>query len=324
MAMSARGIYQILRLPLFITAVADVVAGYMVASLTDLSAHAIDWPLLALLAGTSMGLYLFGMVENDLVDIRRDRLMKISRPLVTGRLSLAWAIVLLVLTAGLAAGCTAGLMVVNASHHQGQTQGGAVVLVLATFAAINFYNLAAKFGPSYICMTVMGLCRLLNVGIGITAAVGFPQHERLALLMPTGPLWPKLALTLFCVTAMISGYSICARSGYKVSARPWQFAFVATIVVGLGMWMLAGLNAFAAFPSQGGHPLEGGLLPPLGRALALVVLPLLWPGKLFSPLGPQRKPEEYGKFIERTIYWMIALDAGFVLDALLLRRGMLL
>jgi len=329
--MSARGVYRILRLPLFVTAVADVLAGYTVATLLPRASraapdlHAFDWRMAALLAGTSAGLYLFGMVENDLADVRRDRLMKVPRPLVTGELGVGPAIVLLILTAGLAAGCTVGMAVLNAAEHPDQTLGGAVFLAMATFAAINFYNLAAKSGPAPVCMTVMGLCRLLNFGIGVAAAVGFPQQPRPADLMPGGELWARQAAVIFFATAMISGYSICARHGLKVSARPWQFAFVATIIASVGMWLLAGLiNPGASSPSHGGILAPNHrLFPPLARAFALAALPLLWPGRLFSPLGPERKPQEYGKFIERAIYWMILLDAGFVIDAFLLRQGLM-
>jgi hypothetical protein len=309
--MSARGVYQILRLPLFVTAVADVVAGYTVATLTRPHGDPLDWRLMLLLAGTSAGLYLFGMVENDLRDVRRDRLLKIPRPLVTGAMSVSGAVILLILTAALAAACAS------------QLNGGAIFVTMATFAAINFYNLAAKFGPSPVCMTVMGLCRFLNFGIGVTAAIGFLQQPRPALLLPGGELWARQAVVLFFATAMISGYSICARHGFKVSTRPWQLVFIATIIGSIGMWMTANLLNTGGSAQTGDMAFHSRIFPPLARAVALVILPLLWPGGLFSPLGRERKPEEYGKFIERTIYWMILLDAAFVLDALLLRQGMM-
>jgi hypothetical protein len=58
------------------------------------------------------------------------------------------------------------------------------------------------------------------------------------------------------------------------------------------------------------------IAPSMYRLAALLILPLLWPGGLWSTLGPQRKPEEYAPFIERAIYWLILLDLGFVLDGL--------
>jgi len=104
--MSARGIYRILRLPLFTTAVADAVAGYFVARLPDLDR--IEPYRVLLLAGVSTGLYLFGMVENDLADLRRDRRLAPDRPLIRSEVSVATAVVLLVLAVILAGGCAVG------------------------------------------------------------------------------------------------------------------------------------------------------------------------------------------------------------------------
>ncbi|HUS46260.1 MAG TPA: hypothetical protein VM219_09600, partial [Phycisphaerae bacterium] len=144
--MSLKGLSRILRLPLFVTAVADSVAGYTVA-LQPGQLGTFNWHVAALLAGTSTGLYLFGMVENDVADVRRDRLLKVPRPLVTSEIGFGAATVLLILTTVLAGFCAVTL------------SGGALVLAIAAFVTINFYNLAAKRGPSYIAMAVMGLCR---------------------------------------------------------------------------------------------------------------------------------------------------------------------
>lgn len=297
--MSIKGVVRILRLPLVVTAMADSVAGYAVALLPHIERF--DSGRAALLAGASAGLYLFGMVENDLADIRRDRLMKVPRPLVTGDLSVAWAVVLLVLAAALAAACSIILT------------GGALVVAIATFAAVNLYNLAAKRGPAYVAMTVMGLCRLLNFGMGVVATAGFPRHIEASLFFPTGPLWVRHGLALFFATAVITGYSICARAGDRVSSRPWQAAFVIAAAGGFAMiaasvlapdeWLIAGRRLYA----------------PVARVLAAVLLASMWPGGLWAVTGPQRQPEEYAPFIERAIYWMLALDAAFLLDGLLIR-----
>jgi len=292
--MTLRGISRILRLPLFVTAVADVISGYTVALMPRLEQF--DWRLAAMLAGTSAGLYLFGMVGNDLRDIRRDRLLKLPRPLVTGEIGLAGAVVLLVLTGGLAAACASTL------------RGGALVLAILTFAAINLYNLGAKYGPPLVVMTVMGLCRMLNFGIGVAAAITFPREINLDLFMPAGPLWVRLGLGLFFITAIISGYSICARNGTRVSTRPWRAAFVATALAG-----------FAMLAASVWAPPETRFVAPVARVFAGLLLASLWPGGLWSAAGHLRRPDEYAPFIERAIYWMIVADGAFVLDGLLAR-----
>jgi 4-hydroxybenzoate polyprenyltransferase len=295
--MTSRGLWRILRLPLFITAVVDVLSGYAVALLPRLDSF--DGTTAALLAGTAAGLYLFGMVQNDVVDVRRDRWMKIPRPLVTGEMGLAGAVVLLALTAGLAAFCAF------------QIRGAALVFALAAFGAINLYNLGAKHGPSWVAMTVMGLCRVLNFMIGVTAAVGMPRglNTGLGLFLPAGPLWARQALALFCLTAVVTGYSIMARRRYAASARPWQIAFVVSGLAGFGLIAWSVLA-----PVHGGG---GQIVAPMARVAALLLLALLWPGGLWSSVGPRRRPEEYGRFIERALFWMILMDVAFLVDGLI-------
>ncbi len=297
--MSVRGIYRILRLPLFVTAVADVVAGYTVAILYR--GLPFNWHLAALLGGTSAGLYLFGMVQNDLVDVRRDRLLKAPRPLVTGDLGIGTAVVLLILTGAVAAVCAVMLSVA-------MDRGGALVLAIGTFGAINLYNIAAKRGPAHVAVTVMGLCRFLNFGIGVTAVVGVPKDIGIELLLPSGPLWVRHAFALFFAGACATGYSICARNGTSVSTRPWSVAFVVAAVGGFAMIAFGVATESARF------------MAPVARVFAVLLLAGLWPGGLWSAAGPVRKPKQYEPFIGRMLYWFIAMDAAFVLDAWLMAR----
>jgi 4-hydroxybenzoate polyprenyltransferase len=296
--MTPKGVWQILRLPLFITAVADVLAGYAVGLLPHL--HNWDWQIAGLLAGTASGLYLFGMVENDLVDVRRDRWLKVPRPLVTGEVNIPTAVVLLVLAAVLAGLCAATL------------KGGALVFALAAFGTINLYNLGAKHGPAYIAMTMMGLCRVLNFMIGVTAGIGVTRglNTGLGLLLPSGPLWAKQALALFCITAVVTGYSIMARRKYTVTTRVWQAVFIITVAAGFAMIALSTL-----LPE---YPDSERWVAPIARVAALLLLAGLWPGGLWSATGPKREPAQYGAFIERALYWMILMDLAFVLDGLII------
>jgi len=296
--MTVRGIWRILRLPLVVTAVADVAAGYVVALLPDLSMF--DWQRLALVAGISTGLYLFGMVQNDLVDLRRDRLFGLPRPLVTGEIGIGAAVVLLVLTAALAGACGAAL------------RGGALVLTILTFAAINLYNLGAKHGPAYVAIPMMGLCRLLNFGIGVAAAIGVPRGIHADLFALSGPLWVRQGMALFFAACIVTGYSIAARRQYILTTRVWQAAFVVAAMVGFS------LIALATILPHGGDE-SARLFVPVARVLAFLLLPALWPGGLWSATGPERKPEQYAPFIERALYWFVVMDAAFVLDGLLIR-----
>ena len=295
--MSLRGVWRILRLPLFVTAVADVTAGYLVALLPNWGR--VDWTRLALLAGVSTGLYLFGMVQNDLVDLRRDRFLKVPRPLVTGEIGIGLSVVLLVLTALLAGVCASPL------------QGGALVLAILTFGAINLYNLGAKHGPPHIAIISMGLCRLLNFSIGVTAAIGTPKELDWNLFLPSAStFWVCQGLALFFLTMIVTGYSIAARNGFKVSTRVWQAAFIVSAVAGFVMIALSTMLA-----SDDADEIH--FVAPVARVLAALLLPALWPGGLWSATGPERKPEEYEPFIPRALYWCIVMDAAFVLDRII-------
>jgi len=290
--MSLRGTARLLRLPLVTTAVADAAAGYMVALLPNLSR--LSPARLGLLVGTSAGLYLFGMVENDLADRRRD--LGADRPLATGEVSVPWAAVLLVLTAVGAGACAVAL------------RGGALVLAIGTFGAVNFYNLAAKRGPSWVAMTAMGLCRLLNYLVGVAVAIGLPRHITADLFGLSGPLWVRHAMAVFFATFVVTGYSIAARHGITVSTRPWRYAFYTSAVAGFAM-IAVSVNEPA-----------GSFEAPVARVFAAMLLASLWPGGLWSAAGPERKPEQYSRFVSRMLYWMIVMDAAFVADAWLMAQ----
>lgn len=299
---TVRGYARLLRLPLFVTAMADSVAGYLVARLGVLPPTASGGPLLdgrtmLLLAGTSAGLYLFGMVENDLADVKRDRLMELDRPLVTGEAGYVGTALILAFCLALAAGCAAML------------PGAAALPAIGTFAVVNLYNLAAKRGPAHIAMIIMGLTRFLNFGIGVGAAIGIPREQiDWGLLAADGPLWMKHGLAIFMATFVVTGYSVAARNGIVVSTRPWQAFFMAALVGGLALLAAAPLHVGAR-----------ALTAPVARLGAALLLPMLWPGPLLWAGGHERRPEQYAPFIERMLYWLIVMDAAFVLDAFLTR-----
>ncbi len=287
---TVKGYLRLLRVPLFVTAAADVLAGYTVASLG--AGQALDPATMAALAVLSSALYLFGMAENDFVDRERDRLASEPRPLVTGQATSGMALLLM------------GVLVVGAVVASARLPGAAWLLAIATFGVINLYNLAAKKGPFHIAMIVMGLCRLLNVGIGITAAIGVPVGIDTRLAGLGGPLWFRHAMAVFFASFVATGYSILARRGERVSSRPWQLVFVVAVAAGLGMLIY-------------GQAATGRFHPPVARAFAALLLTVLWPGELWSVVDHHRGPRAYGPFVERMLYWMIAMDAAFVMDAML-------
>lgn len=161
-------------------------------------------PLPLLLAGataTAVGLLALGMCLNDLLDRRRDRVLRPQRPIPSGLISPAAA-------ANLAA-ATLALAVLGATVFG--TRG--VVWTLAIAAGILFFNAAAKFIPA------LGF---LLFGAITTAHMFLPNPA----LLFTWPQWLVLTQTII-VAALVH---VVGRRTPRVSARAWG-------VVAIG-WLL--------------------------------------------------------------------------------------
>jgi 4-hydroxybenzoate polyprenyltransferase len=164
---------RLLRLPNHATAVADVLAGYLIVS----QAKAIEWPAQSLWWAilASLGFYAAGMVLNDVFDLAIDRGERPERPLPSGQIGVrsAAAVGNILMAIGSAAAC--------ATAFASQSPWPALVGALLT-AAVWTYNRHAKatsLGPA-----VMGSCRSLNWLLGMTAAGG--PHAPHQWLLPIG------------------------------------------------------------------------------------------------------------------------------------------
>jgi 4-hydroxybenzoate polyprenyltransferase len=164
---------RLLRLPNHATAVADVLAGYLIVS----QARAIDWPAPALWWAilASLGFYAAGMVLNDVFDLAIDREERPGRPLPSGQIGVRTAATAgnLLMAVGSVAAC--------ATAFAAQSPWPALVGALLT-ASVWTYNRHAKatsLGPA-----VMGSCRSLNWLLGMAAAGG--PHTAHEWLLPIG------------------------------------------------------------------------------------------------------------------------------------------
>ncbi|MEI7782204.1 MAG: UbiA family prenyltransferase, partial [Planctomycetota bacterium] len=204
---------RLLRLPNHATAVADVLAGFLIVSHT----RALGWPPLPLwlAIAASLCFYAAGMVLNDVFDVEVDRRERPERPLPSGLVALGTAARVgngLLAMGGVFACATAFL-----SGH------AAVALVGAALtAAIWIYDRQAKatiLGPA-----VMGSCRSLNWLLGMTAAGG-----------PTAPYEWLLPIGM---GLYVAGITLFARD--EAGRSRTGTLFMATLV------MLAGLLAAGA------------------------------------------------------------------------------
>ena len=78
---------QLLRLPTVFTAMADILCGFLVGAASS-GAGEPNWCVLPCLLLSSAGLYLGGMVLNDVFDARLDAVERPERPIPSGRVSI--------------------------------------------------------------------------------------------------------------------------------------------------------------------------------------------------------------------------------------------
>lgn len=222
------------------------------------------WLLLLGATANSVGLLALGMCLNDLVDRRRDRVLRPQRPLAAGQISATAAANLAVATL---AAAVLGATVFGTT---------AVVWTLALAAGIVFFNTSAKFIPA--------------LGFLLFGAI-ITMH----MLLPNPAMkfaWPPwLVMTQTVVVAAV--VHVVGRRTPRVSGRAWG-----VVVIG---WML--LSAALLLRAAQRDPETTGLWPdwvPLRAAaypaLATVVFVLLGWRKIRSGGAGPRVAEKLGRY----------------------------
>src|SRR5271157_5960442 len=139
------GYIRLVRLPNVFTAIADILAGYLIMRSRVTSGQA-DYKYLAILCGASAGLYMGGMAFNDVADWKEDALTHPQRPIPSGQISMSSAVVvgvvLLVVGIALVFFCANSL---------------ALTLALLLAAYIFLYNFLAK-GVDLLGPLTLGVC----------------------------------------------------------------------------------------------------------------------------------------------------------------------
>ena len=221
-----RAYCQLCRLPAVFTALADIMLGYL------LTRSNVDSPFpLALLLGASAGLYLSGMVWNDIFDRDQDAKERPKRPIPSGRVPLKAAIrfASLLTLIGLACAAAAGWR--------------SLAIAGMLTACIFLYDGVLKqtpLGPLF-----MGGCRSLNVILGASTAGDwfasawqFPQW------------WVAASLGVYIV-----GVTWFARTE-AVASKRFTLILGAVILnlglVGLATWISGETTRFGFFAGGGG------------------------------------------------------------------------
>lgn len=243
---------QLVRLPNWFTAVADVMAGYLLVRGTELRA----WEILTLMAMSS-AIYGAGCVLNDLCDQELDLRERPFRPLPSGRVSVGEArrLLAILVLAPLALGFAVG--------------GTTLFLVACLLVSVFSYNLVTKnektLGPFN-----MALCRGLNLLLGMS-----PHLTASGWVI----VFPILTMAYVFSLTSFSRYEVEGASLLQARTTAWGWASVVGILVGLTITghLLPGSLLYAgALTLATGLPLGAALLKPaperVGTAVKHLVL----------------------------------------------------
>ena len=265
-----RAYLQLMRFPAVFTALCDILLGFLL----NHSTLAGEERKFSLLLVASAGLYLSGMVFNDLFDRAIDARERPGRPIPSGRVSARAALILaiLLMAAGIAAAALVGT----------QSLG----LALAIAGAIFLYNGFLKKTP--LGPLGMGLCRFLNVMLGASG-------HSLALAVWSRFQWQAaLAMGVYIV-----GVTWFARNEAGENRRAPLVG--ATAVVNAG---IAGLAAYAASYHAGSRSIQSVLI-------SLALMAFIKNRRRFATvLTPT--PERVQTSVKMLIYSYVLLEATLI------------
>jgi 4-hydroxybenzoate polyprenyltransferase len=213
-----------------VTAHSDILAGYAVAGAADSSR------LLLLLLLATTGLYGGGVVLNDVFDAKLDAVERPERPIPSGAISVT------------AAGAFGGLLLICGVWAAWicSPLSGAVALAAAVSALL--YDSWGKHHPVWGPFN-MGLCRGLNLALGLTAASLTPFAH-----------WPAALVTLGYIAGITSLSRGEVRGGTRIAAAisgVWlviSFAALVALVCFQGRSVVFAIPFFALLLYRIGKP----------------------------------------------------------------------
>ncbi|MHC5108984.1 MAG: UbiA family prenyltransferase [Planctomycetota bacterium] len=235
-----RTIFNLVRLPNAISAMADSLAGYLIVVGSGIAPSTLGKLML-----TSFLLYAGGVALNDVADARRDSVDRPERPIPSGQIAHRHAALLSVLL----------MLLGMASAWWISARVGWVAL--GTVGAIIAYDVLLK--NTVLAPGFMGLCRAGNVLIGIACATTWSTN----LVGPAVWMWLYVAaLTLFARHEAVGGHRkhlVAGTAGITVGILGATFMPTGAIpsgvsgglVFGLPLLLLAGWRGIRAIRSPG-------------------------------------------------------------------------
>lgn len=141
---------RLLRLPNLFTAPWDPVCGFLIAG------GASDPEKIGYLAVAALCAYAFGLVTNDIADLKTDTAERPARPLPSGEISMREASIAAVVL------CIVALELTSFAGH------GACFGMMLLLVVILLYNYCGR-KSALLSSALMGLCRVFSFGIGVAA-----------------------------------------------------------------------------------------------------------------------------------------------------------
>ena len=200
---------QLMRIPTVFTAISNILCGYLIThqlKTAELSQQTDLWLLLI----SSAGLYLGGMVLNDVFDASLDAIERPERPVPSGRISRR------------AAGIFGGLLMTVGTVCAAVVGQGSLLIAALIVVAVLLYNgylkstIAAPLG--------MGTCRFLNLMLGASAAGTFTSVWQIR------PMTVAAGLGIYII-----GVTVFAKNEAGKSSSIGLFAGVAVMLCGIGL-----------------------------------------------------------------------------------------
>jgi 4-hydroxybenzoate polyprenyltransferase len=236
---------KLMRLPTVFTALTNILCGYLVSTSERHLPTIVKQPELWLLLLSSAGLYLGGMVLNDVFDAKLDAVERPNRPIPSGQISrkAATAFGALLVIVGL----TAAGMASSASHAGPIIVASLLAVCVLLYDGLLKNTVLAPFG--------MGGCRFLNLMLGASCCGSWNE------------LWtaPQL-LVASALGVYVFGVTWFARNEAGTSSRSMLFIGFAIAMAGLSY------DGFTAFQHRELSPSATGALIAIGLIAGNITL----------------------------------------------------
>ncbi len=264
---------QLMRFPTVFTALSNILCGFLIThrlKVQELPLHGDLW----LLLGATTGLYLGGMVLNDVFDATLDAVERPERPIPSGRVTRKSAGIFgaILMLAGVLAAAAVGWP--------------ALLVAGLIVPAVLLYNGVLK--STKVAPLGMGTCRFLNLMLGASAV---PSVES---LFQQVPLTAAAALGLYVI-----GVTLFARNEAGRSSSAVLVAALVIVICGIALdaWLIGESGATPA-------AISGSRM-----ALLLLGLNLLMRG---AAVVPDPKPQRIQRTVGLMLLCIIFLDAILV------------